>query len=136
MANSADLSLSATDHTAPPRPNLEDEASRVPIFGADPIYGVGDSADFTSTQIVQETQFSTPNKNSTVSPQRRREQVMPISESPVSFLYRYMGPKKESIPVNMSICEPKNETSTNDAQTGDSEKKTGTAIIYRIEYTA
>ena len=56
------LGASSTDHTAPQRPNLEDEANRAPILGPQHIYGVEGNTDLMPTQILQETKFSTPEK--------------------------------------------------------------------------
>ena len=103
--------LSSTDPTSPRRPNLEDEARRVPIFGPRPIYDVEGNTDFTAPQIVQETQFIAPEKPVARRPLHGREDVVAIPESPVSFLFRYIEPKKETSTEDMKTCEEEKETS-------------------------
>ena len=61
LSTNVRVPLHSTDHTATHRPNLEDDACRVPIFGSVPL---GGNADYTSTQIAEETHVATPENQS------------------------------------------------------------------------
>ena len=118
LSTNVDVCISPTDHTATHRPNQEDDASRVPIFGFEPL---GSNTDYMSTQIVQETHFHTPEKPAAKTASRDKDGIFTISEIPGSFLFRYMRAKVETSIGDTKTDGPKIGTITEGIKTDDIE---------------
>ena len=52
LSTNTDVGLASTDHTSAHRPNLEDDANRVPIFGPEPLDGANLNKDCAIAQLL------------------------------------------------------------------------------------
>ena len=111
LSTNVHVALHSTDHTATNRSNLEDDANRVPIFGSAPL---GENTDYMSTQIVEETQVSTPKKPTAAPGGNAGDEVPLIPESPHSSLFRLMPVKEETQIKPVTLNDPKDEPLTED----------------------
>ena len=77
LSTNVDVGISPTYHTSTHRPNLEDGASSVPISGSGTL---GSNTDYMGAQIVQDTQFPTPEKPPIKAVSHDRDEVFNIYE--------------------------------------------------------